>query len=244
MVIQGRVYHRLGPVQPQPDQIPTFGQIYVSDPQAEDPDAEAAIRLGHVRLPATTSDAVQQRLLDLIRQLQALLRECNPFVQDFITAGEILTEEVEHRRLVISATARPAGQHERRYNAAEGLREVAVLIGDEPAQHDLVLRRRAVHGEAALQLIDECHRACDPLHFVLLFPLGTAGWHPEIPQAQPDRERPRGVTALQFYAYRIQVRPNEDDCLLRGCRLFQEFVCMALSLCYQMLEAKNECDPK
>ena len=146
VVVEGRLYHRLGPVEANPGQVPTFAQIYVSDPQAEDPDAEAAIRLGHVRLPASTSAAVQGRLLNLLRQLQALLRDNNPWVQDFIMAGEILAEEVEHRRLVISAAARPAGQHERRYNAAEGLREVAVLIGDEPANHDLVLRRRAVDG--------------------------------------------------------------------------------------------------
>ena len=206
VVVEGRLYHRLGPVEANLGQLPTFAQIYVSDPQAEDPDAEAAIRLGHVRLPASTSAAVQGRLLNLLRQLQALLRDNNPWVQDFIMAGEILAEEVEHRRLVISAAARPAGQHERRYNAAEGLREVAVLIGDEPANHDLVLRRRAVEGPGALQYIDETNRACDPLHFVLLFPLGTAGWHPAIPQVpQPGRERLRCVTTLQFYAYRLQV---------------------------------------
>ena len=158
MVVQGRVYQRLGPVQARPDQVPTFGQIYVHDPQADDPDAEAAIRLGHVRLPAATSGAVQRRLLALLRDLQALLRHTNPWVHDFIMAAEIMADEVEHRRLVISAAARPAGEHQRRYNAAEGLREVAVLMADAPAQHDLVLRRRAVHGVAALQVIDETHR--------------------------------------------------------------------------------------
>ena len=219
VVIQGRVYHRLGPVRADPDQPPRFGQIYVSDPQAEDPDAEAAIRLGHVRLPAATSAAAQGRLLDLLRQLQQMLRQHNPWVQDFIMAGEILAEDVEHRRLVVSATARPAGEHERRYNAAEGLREVAVLMGDEPAQHDLVLRRRAVHGEPVLQLIDESHRACDPLHFVLLFPMGTAGWHPGIQQTpQPGRERQRSVTTLQFYAYRLQVSARNVSCFIVSLR--------------------------
>ena len=227
VVIQGRVYHRLGPLEARPDQVPTFGQIYVNDPLAEDPDAEAAIRLGHVRLPAATSDAVQVRLLDLLQRLQAELRLHNRWVRAFLMAGEILAEDVQHRTLVISAAARPAGEHERRYNAAEGLREVAVLMGDEPAQHDLVLRRRHVRGVAALQHIDETHRACDPLHFVLLFPMGTTGWHLEIPQAQQPGQRPRCVSVLQFYAHRLQVRPTQDDSLLRGCRLLQEFACMA-----------------
>ena len=226
VVIQGRLYQRLGPMEPQEDQAPSFAQIYINDPQAEDPEAEAAIRLGHVRLPATTSGAVQQRLLDLLRELQIMLREVNPWVQDFIMAAEILAQEVEHRQLIISADARPAGQHERRYNAAEGLREVAVLMGDAPGQHDLVLRRRAERGPGVLQVIDECHRACDPLHFVLLFPLGTTGWHPGIRQA-PQGGRDRPVSTLQFYAFQIQVRPTQDDSLHRGCRLFQEYLCMA-----------------
>ncbi|XP_043205093.1 plectin-like [Amphibalanus amphitrite] len=210
------------------DDVGAMVKIYISDPLAEDPEAEAAIRLGHVRLPAATSAAVQHRLLDLLGQLQAMLRQVNPWVHDFIMAAEVLAREVEHRQLIISVAARPAGEHARRYNAAEGLREVAVLMGEEPGQHDLVLRRRADGGTGVLQTIDESHRACDPLHFVLLFPLGTTGWHPAIAQApQPGRERQRMVTTLQFYAYRLQIRPHQDDSLHRAGRLFQEFVCMA-----------------
>ena len=228
VIIQGRLYQRLGPLVPQEEQVPSFAQIYVSDPQAEDPDAEAATRLGHVRLPAATSATVQRRLLDLLRQLQAMLRHVNPWVHDFIMAAEILAQEVEHRQLVVSVSARPAGEHERRYNAAEGLREVAVLMGEAPGQHDLVLRRRAERGTGVLHTIDESNRACDPLHFVLLFPLGTTGWHPAIAQTpQPGRERQRTVTTLQFYAYRLQIRPHQDDSLQRACRLYQEYVCMA-----------------
>ena len=210
LVIQGRLYQRLGPMEAPPGRQPTFAQIYLSDPLAEDPDAEAAIRLGHVRLPAATSGPTQCRLLDLLRELQAMLRQHNPWVQDFLTAGEVLAEDVEHRRLVISADARPAGQHERRYNAAEGFREVAVLIGDEPGRHDLVLRRRAIQGPDALQMIDETHRACDPLHFVLLFPLGTAGWQLGIAQApRPGQQRQRDISTLKYYAFRIQVSDME-----------------------------------
>ncbi|XP_043203640.1 uncharacterized protein LOC122371383 [Amphibalanus amphitrite] len=138
VVVQGRLYHRIGPLEAPEDRPPSFAQIYISDPLAEDPEAEAAIRLGHVRLPTATSTAVQHRLLDLLGQLQAMLRQVNPWVHDFIMAAEILAQEVEHRQLIISVAARPAGQHARRYNAPEGLREVAVLMGEEPGQHDLI----------------------------------------------------------------------------------------------------------
>ncbi|KAF0296813.1 hypothetical protein FJT64_005764 [Amphibalanus amphitrite] len=75
---KGRLYHRLGPLEAPEDRPPSFAQIYISDPLAEDPEAEAAIRLGHVRLPAATSAAVQHRLLDRLGQLQAMLRQVNP----------------------------------------------------------------------------------------------------------------------------------------------------------------------
>ena len=43
----------------------------------------------------------------------------------------------------------------------------------------------------------------------------------------PGRERQRCVTSKQFYCHRLQVRPGQDDSLHRGCRLLQEFACMA-----------------
>ena len=122
-----------------------------------------------MRLPAPTSDAVQRRLLDL----QTLHRH-NPLVQDFIMATEILADEVKHPRLVINAAARPTGEHQPRYTAA-GLREVAVLMGDEPAQHDLVLSRRAVDGDAALNVIERSTERAIPCSACCCYHWGRAG---------------------------------------------------------------------
>ncbi|KAF0294844.1 Reticulocyte-binding protein 2 a [Amphibalanus amphitrite] len=139
VVIQGRLYHRLGPLRARDGEVPKFAQMYVHDPQCEDPEAEAALRLGHVRLSANTPAATQRVLLDLLQ----LLREHNPLVRDFIMASEVPDDQVEHLRLVLSADARPAGEHKRRYNRPDGFQEVSVLIGEEPVQRDIILRRRA-----------------------------------------------------------------------------------------------------
>ena len=175
VVIQGRLYHRLGPLRARDGEVPKFAQIYVNDPLCEDPEAEAALRLGHARLGPNTTEATQRVLLDLLQHLQQLLREHNPLVRDFIMASEVPDDQVEHLRLVISADARPTGEHARRYNRPEGFQEVSVLIGEEPAHRDIVLRRRAAGDGADLATISECHRAYEPLHFVLLYPFGTDG---------------------------------------------------------------------
>ena len=228
VIIQGRMYHRLGPLQARDGEVPKFAQIYVHDPQCEDPEAEAALRLGHVRLGANTPAATQRVLLDLLQQLQQLLREHNPLVRDFIMASEVPEDQVEHMRLVLSADARPAGEHARRYNRPEGFQEVSVLIGEEPGTRDIVLRRRAVGDGADLIAISNCHRAYEPLHFVLLHPFGTDGWHPGL-QLQQQGGRAKRLSPLQYAAYRLQAREDEDDSLLRATRLLQEHCCMSFA---------------
>ena len=52
-------------------------------------------------------------------------------------------KDVQQQRLVVSADARPADQHPRRYNRAEGFQEVAVPMDEEQVHQDIVLRRRA-----------------------------------------------------------------------------------------------------
>ena len=230
VIIQGRLYHRVGPLQARDGERPSFAQIYVNDPDCDDPAAEAALRLGHVPLPRGTREPERARLLTLLEQLQVLLRQVNPYVQDFIHAAELPEEEVQQQRLVVSADARPADQHPRRYNRAEGFREVAVLMDEEPVHQDIVLRRRADAEGPFLQTVNETHRAFEALHFVLLLPFGTDGWQPDLRQAVANgRGDVRGVTLMQYYAHRLQLRPDLDDSLFRAGRLFQEYVCMAFA---------------
>ena len=58
------------------------------------------------------------------------------------------------------------------------LHEVAVLTNEKALPSEIVIQRRS----GSVSLIADTHRAFDPLHFVLLFPEGTEGWHLKIPQ--------------------------------------------------------------
>lgn len=65
-----------------------------------------------------------------------------------------------------------------------------------------------------------------PLHYVLLFPHGELGWKPEIKQWDVKNKRPASerLTQLQFYNYHLFERPTEYSTILRGGKLFQEFL--------------------
>ena len=106
-----------------------------------------------------------------------------------------------------------------------------MLLNEEPVERDIVLRRRAAGDGTDLATISDCHRAYEPLHFILLFPHGTDGWYLHMPSRQLNAAgRPAcRVTALQYAAYRLQIRTADDDSLLRACRLLQEYCCTSFA---------------
>ncbi|XP_071708777.1 uncharacterized protein [Rutidosis leptorrhynchoides] len=63
--------------------------------------------------------------------------------------------------------------------------------------------------------------------YPLLFPYGEIGYHENIPYHcnSGRRKTSRGyITMREFYCYRIQQRENEGTTLLRGGRLFQQYL--------------------
>ena len=119
----------IGPLEPQVEASPMYAQIYIHDPETENPaDTRAGIRLAHCRLPANTSQRETLTLRGLLVDLEEILLQINPWVQDFKTAKDILTQDVEE-------VQRP-----------QGLREISVLIGNEAGPRDIVIRRRAASG--------------------------------------------------------------------------------------------------
>ena len=88
-------------------------------------------------IPAGMSGPQKQILESVIVKVQEDLHNFKPYIQDFKQIMEIGEEQLGQGKIVISASARPTGQHERRYNEQINLQEVSILPNSKP--HDLVL---------------------------------------------------------------------------------------------------------
>ncbi|CAN7139408.1 unnamed protein product [Brassica rapa subsp. narinosa] len=77
-----------------------------------------------------------------------------------------------------------------------------------------------------LQQIRDDHPLYISLQYLLLFPYGEYGFHPDIPlhlKTGTSRTR-KFLTLRQFYAAQIQTRLNQGMTLIKGGRLFHQYV--------------------
>ena len=111
MIIQGQVHQYAGPLQTREGERPVFAQLYIQDPSLE-----MTTRFANLTVPASISAQEKTQLWTLLHRLQDALKDCNPYVRDFRQIISIPDEELTNCRLVITAKARPQGEHERRYN--------------------------------------------------------------------------------------------------------------------------------
>lgn len=212
VIFEGKVFQYAGPLQAEDGEDPKFAQLYIKDPALE-----TTHRQQNMSLPGSMSQQDRHTIYATLQNLQELMKAVNPYVKDYKMICEIPEDELLDGQLVISAKARPADGHERRYNAQASLTEVSILTNCHP--HDLVVKIRG----GGLQSVSDLNPNGMPLHFTLLFPYGTKGWDMETTHANSTRR----VTPREFFTYHTQVRQRESDFLFMGGRLFQEWLCMA-----------------
>ena len=212
IIFEGKATQLAGPLKAADGEQPCFAQLYVHDPVLE-----SSLRFKNMVIPANMSHAQKRVIENILTKIQKLLHNLNPFVQDFKQVIEIPIEEFGHGKIVISAKARPTGEHKRRYNTQINLQEVSILTNSMP--HDLVLQPRG----GSLQKISDLNPKGMPLHFTLLFPYGTYGWDPDRKHADGKRR----VTTREFYVYHLNQRDIDRDYIHLAGRLFQEWICMA-----------------
>ena len=217
VVFEGKVSQICGPLLAEDGEQPRFSQIYVCDPSTQH-----SIRMDNMYVPKDLSEKQKMCLSRIMKKLQTMLINLNPFVKDFIQICEIPDEEISEGKLVISCKARPDGEHARRYNAQQSLSEVSVLTNCESG--DLVIRKRG----GGLQFINDIHPSAQPLHFILLFPHGTKGYDAAEKHKDENGEcGTRRVTPREFFVFHINMRDKSSDFLFRCSRLFQEYLCLA-----------------
>lgn len=206
--LHGVLYHLSGSLLPEPGNVPIYSQLYIHDPRSA---------LKH-RLKKNPS-----RRADTMEVLQKLLNDNHRYVAIYKQAHEILAEYPDADNASIRLRVDPS-RDQRRYNLPTS-DEVAIIIPGDGEQatdgRDIILRNH----QNSLQRVSDGHSAYDCLRYVLLFPYGEHGWHYDV-QSLSSGNQPasRKVSQSRYYAYRFHSRPNEFSTILRGGRLFQEFL--------------------
>lgn len=117
---------------------------------------------------------------EILQDLQELIHENHALVRLFKTALDRMPSD--EYKVVIRADKRPAGTHERQFNAPT-IDEVAVaIVGENLKTRDIVLTRR---DSGQLQRVYETHRSYDALQYPLMFWKGDDGYNFDIKMINP-----------------------------------------------------------
>ena len=209
----GQMYHLLGPVLPENGEKPKFSQLYVYDRQNE---------LGN----RIDTQATKEKLdCSTMKVLQENLHNINFYVQQYQQAADILTADPS-KELRLIFKAKGSKNVKKQYSLPD-VGDVGILApGDLTEPRDIVLYpSKSAHpsGRATVR-INQYHPMYDPTAYVLLFPHGDEGYSLPAP-LKVDKMVGKKVTELEFYRYHIMHRSNSFNTILRGGRLFQEYIC-------------------
>ena len=167
--LHGELYHQHGSLIPDIGQKPQYAALYIYDPDFA------------LDQRKRNNPNVSQHVMS---ELQEMLHQCNPYVTMYRQAAQRLREQGQNlREQGLNSTIRArltyrAHNDPRRYNIPEA-DEIAVVLPGEGITHasrDTVVQLQG----GAFQRVFDTHPSYAPLHYVLLFPQGELGWHPEI----------------------------------------------------------------
>ncbi|UYV68762.1 hypothetical protein LAZ67_6000728 [Cordylochernes scorpioides] len=215
--IHGQIYHLTGPLHPHGNRAPSYAQLYILDSEAAN----------NTRIAASRPLECHPGILTL---LDSVLRRVNPYTSAYRQMHQVeLAEEhrarIENRQMcqVQMLIRQNHCRDLRRYNAPS-VSEVAAIFVDQdghvPSNRDIAVFPH----DCGLVRISPLNPNCDPMIYPLLFPAGDPGWAIGILHEENMRTSTRNhVTMLQFYSYRLAIRPGFSP-IHYGRRLFQQYV--------------------
>ncbi|KAF7150782.1 hypothetical protein RHSIM_Rhsim02G0030300 [Rhododendron simsii] len=209
--IHGELRHRTGSLLPQPGHEAIYSQLYIYDP-------ESALNARNNKNPHLRRD--------VLKTIQDCLLTFNPFPEKFLRAFEILNQSESVGQNLPAYLHYSSSTDRRRYNLPTANEIAIILPGDgteKSGMRDIVLHLRGNNG---LMRVNECHPAYLPLHYVLLFPRGELGWEPEMRHwdVRSKQYTDNRLTQMEFYSFHLFQRNLEYSTILRGGKLFQEFI--------------------
>lgn len=217
--IHDNFYHRVAPLTPTNDSLPSYAQLYFYDV-----DTAVNYRM-QVRSNASCDNG-------LMRDIAIELERINSFVRSFITMREYCQRSGnENREVCMLITVNHMDidnmLHERRINDATQTDVAAIFCtvdGEPPFERNIISFSKTTGEKRNVSVLNS---ALDPLSYPLLFPSGQIGFFPNIPHSLPSRSRaaqPRtNVTMLQYASYRIATRDG-FSLLHQSQKLFLQWI--------------------
>lgn len=211
--ICGQNYHRIGSLLPVDGQQPCFAQFYIHDTENE---------VSNRMRPFSSSRGQSEIDSSVVSGLIAMLDDTNVVVQAFRMARDRF-QEVDFVPVRLKLFG---DRFYRRYGEATSSEIAGLIVGD----FDNLINHRDVvveHKSVGLQRITDLHPSFMSMQYPLLFPYGDDGFHLGIKyQSSVTRaETKRGsVTPREFYSYTIQQRLSEGQTLVRGGKLFHQYL--------------------
>jgi hypothetical protein len=170
-------------------------------------------------------------------RLLTMMYNINPYVKVFKMARDMMATKgapMDLKLCLIASQTKDA----RQYNVPTTDEVVALMVRDGSKavdRRDVVLAQQP----GPFQRISELHVGYMALHYLLLFPYGEDGWHPNIllngvvAGADLDEDhvgeskfqrKHCNVTMAEFYGYQLQHRDIDSIALLRGDRLWHQYI--------------------
>ncbi|OMP04886.1 DNA helicase PIF1, ATP-dependent [Corchorus olitorius] len=206
-------HHRIGSLLPLPGNRPKFAQLYIYDTQNESTNRIEALMGG--------ADSINRIIVD---SLITMLDGVNEIVKAFRTARDRFEQEgfIPMKLRLI----RSRDTDNRTYSAPSST-DIAGLIVNDPGVNDGNMDIIVEHKTDGMKRISNVHPLYMAMQYPLLFPYGEDGFRVGIRYVdsplKEDAAR-KTVSMREYYAYIIQQRHDQHNTLLRGGRLFQQFL--------------------
>jgi len=172
--------------------------------------------------------------LDLMTldRLLTMMYNINPYVEMSKMARDMMATEGVPMDLKLRLITFPT-KDARRYNVLMADEVAALMVGDGSEainRCDIVVVQQA----GPFQRISKLHVGYMALHYLVLFPYGEDGWHPNISlngvvaDADLDEDHAKesefqrkhcNVTMAKFYGYQLQHQDTNGIAMLQGDRL-------------------------
>ncbi|XP_020080111.1 uncharacterized protein LOC109703807 [Ananas comosus] len=205
----------MGSLLPADGHRPKFAQLYIYDTENEISNRIRALGI---------DDGIEKISRNIVTDLIKMFDDQNTIVKAFRMARDrfVHNDFMPMRLRLIGAR----GEVLQQYNSPSCAEIAGLIVGDLGSvdrQRDIIVE----HKTEGLKRISDLHPSFMAMQYPILFPYGEDGFRLGIRCRQTSRRKTNSrqcVTMREFYAYRIQNRLREGKTLVRGGRLFQQYI--------------------